>query len=67
MQQWAREEAHEGKSKLDAKRMTLYKGTLIDEILGDNERQVELANIPFNLKIAKVLWHGSTNSSRGQP
>ena len=39
--------------KMTSKRMTLYKGTLIDENLSDDEPQVEHAKIPLNLKIMK--------------
>ena len=38
--------------------MTLYKGTLEDEDLGDDELQVELVRIPLTLKIMDEATFG---------
>ena len=54
-QQCARQEAKERELK---ERMTLYKGTLEDEDLGDDEPQVEPARIPLTLKITNETTFG---------
>ena len=56
-QQRAHQEAKERELKEKSRRMTLYKGTLEDEDLGDNEPQIELARIPLTLKITNVTWN----------
>ena len=43
--------AKEREVREKSKRMTLYKGTLEDEDLGDEEPQVEPARIPLTLRI----------------
>ena len=56
--QRARQEAKEREAKEKSKRMTLYKGTLEDEDLGDEEPQVEPARIPLTLKITDEATFG---------
>ena len=43
---------------MKSKRMTLSKGTLIDENQGDDEPQVETAKILLNLKFTKDTFFG---------
>ena len=57
-QQCARQEAKERELKEKSRRMTLYKGTLEDEDLGDDEPQIEPARIPLTLKITKEATFG---------
>lgn len=52
------QEAKEREVKEKSKRMTLYKGTLMDENLGDDEPQVEPARIPLTLKITNDTTFG---------
>ena len=54
----ARQEAKEREVKEKYKRMTLYKGTLEDEDIGDDEPQVEPARIPLTLKITDDTTFG---------
>ena len=44
--------------KEKSNRMTLYKGTLMDEGLGDDEPQVESTRIPLTMKIANDTTFG---------
>ena len=44
----AHKEAKEREVKEKFRRMTLYKGTLVDESLGDDEPQIEPVKIPLN-------------------
>ena len=56
----ARQEAKEREAKEKSKRMTLYKGTLVDQDLGDDEPQVEPVRIPLTLKAQKkphLAWN----------
>ena len=57
-QQRARQEAKERESKEKSRRMTLYKGTLESQDLGDDEPQIEPARIPLTLKITKEATFG---------
>lgn len=52
------QEAKEREVREKSKRMTLYKGTLEDEDLGDDEPQIEPARIPLTLKITKETTYG---------
>ena len=54
----AHQEAKERELKEKSKRMSLYKGTLEDEDLGDDEPQVEQARIPLTLKITNEATFG---------
>ena len=54
----AHQEVQEREIKEKSKRMTLYKGTLEDEDLGDEEPQVEPARIPLTLKITEGATFG---------
>ena len=47
----AHHEAKEREVKEKSKRMTLYKGTLVEEDLANDELQVEPTRIPLTLKI----------------
>ena len=49
----ARQEAKDRETKEKSKRITLYKGTLEDNDLEEDEPQIEPAGIPFTLKITK--------------
>ena len=51
-------EAKEREVREKSKRMTLYKGTLEDEDLGNDEPQIELARIPLTLKINEETTYG---------
>ena len=54
----ARQEAKERELKEKSKRLTLYKGTLDDEDLRDDEPQIEPARIPLTLKITNEATFG---------
>ena len=54
----AHQEAKEREAKEKSKRMTLYKGTLEDEDLGDEEPHVEPARISLTLKITDEATFG---------
>ena len=56
--QQAHQEVKERELKEKFKRMTLYKDTLEDEDLGDDEPQVEPARIPLTLKITEETTFG---------
>ena len=57
-QQKVCQEVNKRETNTKSKRMTLYKGTLIDENEGDDEPQIELAMILLNLKFAKDMSFG---------
>ena len=61
-QQSACQEAKERELKEKSKRMTLYKGTLEDEDIGDDEPQVEPARISLTDHLGRFLAkHASTS------
>ena len=58
VQQHARQEAKERELKEKSRKMILYKGTIEDKDLGDDEPQIEPARISLTLKITDETSFG---------
>ena len=65
----AHQEVQETVIKEKSNRMTLYKGTLEGQDLGDDEPHIEPARIPLNTQDhgRSHLWLGITNRPRRKP